>query len=319
MNKIINLLIISSLFMVSCSVKLIKKPDIQYYNLRGRVKFINEYSFNALVDSGKVLKGKKDNSRTDKPNYEMFFDKAGAIQKKDIYQYSHKKLKSSTSYNYDYKNKIIEATKLSDYETTKVITQYDNSGNKIREEHCFLDGRVFYSLENCYDSENRIIKKGENVHDTMKRTRSEFTYSDSIQTEIITYVRRKQTHKVVSVFDKNGNLIHQTFYNERGEMNNELKYKYNSDNRLIEEFRWTESRTSYYYYEYDMYGNLLLFTGRDINTNLPSMYDEYKTVELYERNEYTYDDHGNWILRISYLKKDKPYTYTERTIIYYPD
>ena len=123
------------------------KTDLQRQKLKGRVKSVTEYEYNATHDS---LRWKSVTKYNDTGNAIEFFtyDPAGAML-------------SKTTFKYNDSGKIIEDVKYKADGSFNVRTTYlfDFKGNKIEEDNYDVGGTLFMKVLSKFDGKgNRIVK-----------------------------------------------------------------------------------------------------------------------------------------------------------------
>lgn len=317
MKKNILFLFVSIFFLSNCSKKNdITRNDLTIRNLKGSVKYIEEYSyeFDSLKDKSKTIKGEFPNFIFGYDLIKMKFDTAGKIQ-------------NHTSIQYLGLNNLNKKEILSEYtkyfynlygDKTEIISKFDTLSNDIHTKtvinyesmHRILEvtSRSYFPLIKYYytsDLNKNVIKEqiAYDIYDR-KSERHLFKYgkNDSIsEYEIYDYGRKNITLKEIYKYDDSNNLILKEVpiadkaYKKTGI----YKYNYNDKNDLVEEI-----------YCFSLLDGI---AGKiEINPNY--QFDDQMCEKIIYK--YDYDKMGNWIKKIKIEKKGITQVY-DRKIEYY--
>ncbi len=259
-------------------MKLIES-SLEGRGLKGNVRFLEEKTYYAVENSGKIEKGGFKSGRflsfNEDGNLLLEVSDSKDFSSKDTYIYDSKgdliKKRLSNNYNctyvYDYVNNIIEETCY--YDSVNIANEYiyqdDSNGNLIEEkpydsERDYM-GRTIYK----YDSNGKLIEENE--------------YYEDDDNEIL---NKK------CVFDSRGYMTEENDYDEDGDLKQKWTYNntYNSDGKLIEGsiFDKDGKLISKSFFKYDSKGNRYKYITYDSDGKLFS-----------NLNYIEFDDKNNWI------------------------
>lgn len=265
-----------------------QKTDLQIENLKGKIKTMSSSNYDVNIVEGQYKKGAKKN--------ESFFD--------DI-----------------------------------IITDYDTIGNKISETYIKTDNSVREILTFKYNQKHLLVEITKD-----KFGKEKFEYNE--QNRLINHYDYDKNERIKNftsyLYDKNGNLIEKRyanyiskhFYNPNKLLirlekydtdeismaeilkskivsNNYFEYKYDTENRISEEFEISKNHRNEQSYMYDNFGNIL---AEFIYIDKKSDGSSYRSI--IRKYIYKYDEKGNWISRIQIVDKE-PRSLDERKIEYY--
>ena len=112
------------------------------------------------------------------------------------------------------------------------------------------------------------------------------------------------------VYDDQGRMLESKVVNPEGDQIKRWEMKYDSVGNRIEQKEYNENDeyTGKHTSKYDEYGN-------ETETKFYNSKDE---IDLKTSRAYTYDNNGNWIIRVD-ARNDKPEYILERLYTYYQD
>ena len=310
--KTITILIFGVILFTSCSDNIDREPrlkDIQNDwdrdNLFGHVKTLSQFKANVtdfenILTEKPILEFKKEYSDFGKIVYQEYFDNFGKLEQftKNSYNDKTQRIKSINE-------NLLMQSKSTD------ISKYDSTGRLILAKAIFND-TLHFSASFEYDSIGNIIK------------------STSIQNNDTSYGINKYTYnekgKVLSKieFDTDGNKY-------------SSNYKYNENNEIIESVDkselFGEMKMTYHYDEQNRIKTITHFKNKKIEEERnfdkhlnPVSIKYYENSKLYRelKNEYSFDNYGNWIEKKVFMKqhfakqkKFMPIYFVTRKIEYY--
>lgn len=205
------------------------KNDLQKANIIGKVKSIEESSFDGIIKLGKITKGK-----FKEKNESVYNDKGNQILEK-IY-YDNTDMIWTGLFIYNDKGKVIEKQNYKGDRDPLYHCKfvYDNNGNQIEEQVYNNDGSLRCKYINVYDDKGNNIESQFHQFEMIEFTeKNKYVYDDKgNQIEHQFYSRDgKPTIKKKFVYDKKGNLIESQFYGIKGILSSTTKYKYTYDSR----------------------------------------------------------------------------------------
>ena len=194
------------------------------------------------------------------------YDSEGKLIEKEEIELGDEKVSDSWKYKYDSKgNKTEEIT----YEDEKIMSsnkfKYDSKGNVIEEISYFWDGTistttnlyntlgnliesvVFYEDE-AIDSETYFYNAHGNLAKTIRvnehdgTSETEIEYNSRGSQSVRVFVGGNYGIEITLTYDKNGNLIKESWYDEIWELNKSIKYKYDSKGNKIEEIKYRDEK-----------------------------------------------------------------------------
>ncbi|NOZ47301.1 MAG: hypothetical protein GXO79_11055 [Chlorobi bacterium] len=289
--KTITVLIFGLILFASCSDNIDREPRLKDFqndwdrdNLLDKVKTLSQFKANVtdfennLTDKP-IIEFKKEYSDFGKIIYQEYFDNFGKLEQftKNSYNDKAQRIKSINE-------NLLMRSKSTD------ISKYDSTGRLILAKASFND-TLHFSTSFEYDSMGNIIK------------------STSIQNNDTSYGINKYTYnekgKVLSKikFDTDGNKY----------LSN---YKYNENNEIIESVDkselFGEMKTTYRYDEQNRIKTITHFKNKKIEEERnfdkhlnPVSIKYYENSKLYRelKNEYSFDNYGNWIEKKVLMKQ----------------
>ena len=264
-----------------------EKNDLSDLKLCGKVKSSKSISYEAVVKSGNVSKGK---IIEDTYSY-MVFNEQGNILEENNYK-RDSILTSKKLYKYNEFGNLIEG-KI--YKPASILT----------EQQVFVynsDRKLISKTVTTYDEKGKL--KGTSIdffNDQGNRIASSDYNADSIL-----------TRKFSAEYDHRGNLIHRSSQNKEGKVVFENSFVYDNNGKVAKEIiSWEDQVSTKYTYEYNEQGYLArksTFSGHGFNMVSSYSYDEDgNLIERYitggsnpQRWTYNYDDQGQAIEEIEY-------------------
>lgn len=320
MKEILNLIIL--IFVLSCStdarpVRTDNESQSSRLGLKGKVKSLVNRHFHATEEFGSGYKGKRfypedaDSSFFDINGYvskTYYTDSNGHLTDYAFFEYDSMNYRTGT-FSYDnngklvkhnvYKNKydnngnIIEIASMSEDNKTKsdgskVNYKYDEKGNRTESISFDSNGNLKYKTIYRYNANHKVIE-------------------ESLISPIGKVICRD-----VYDYDKNGNRVLWDHYYSDGRLVSKIIKKYDDRNNPIYFETWgisdgkllLENKSKR---TYDLNNNILEETSFGPN-------GEFDGRIIYK---YRYDEHQNWIERVSYSDNNKPGSILERKIEYY--
>lgn len=278
------IIIIIALFCWGCSSFKMEKNDLTEMNLYGNVKFLREYIYNVVINSGEVSKGDRNYSSENKY---LFNDKKNNMSW-DSYD-SNGELYSRCDYKYD---ENWNPTKVSFYKSdgslySEWIFKYDNNGNLIERNYNYSTDRYRHLDDKTtfkYDGRGNLVEE------------NKFNYLGDF------------SNKMIYKNDKKGNHIKSKYYKSDGSIILHLAFKYDNKNNKLEWISYDSDGNVEYKtkYKYDDLGNVLVENKYD---------SENKHIDD-KTYQYEFDSRSNWIKKTEFKNKI-PVLITEREINYY--
>lgn len=317
----------------------IEKNDLTKDKLKGKVKSYKEISYEAKDHFGNIEKGKRKRRLDYEDDFQKKYDQYGNLIEYNGYN-SDGSLKYKSIFKYEENNKRIEdntynpdgslvrrdiyrysktgmrtierSTSYAKKPYNSMISKYEKNGNQIEVKYYNQDGieRIFITY--LYDEYgNMIEEKRFDVFNGVLSFSSHLTYK----------------------YDKQGNQIEYNTYDSDNNLASKVKSKYDKNKIIEEEFSDGEKRIYIYddkgnqiemtqdlnnfglgfvkfMYTYDIYGNVIREEQSQSNN------EDYKVWNFANTYEYVYDDNGNWIKKIEFIR-GKAESIIEREFEYY--
>jgi len=300
-NAITKLSLICLIILSYLSAMSQQSSNINEYNKNGKIKSIRTISYEAIQKFGEIQKGRRSNEFM-KYDQQITIDYA---KKKCIIKNlsSNDKLEFSFVMEFDNKGNI---TKETYYDSTSIqgtyqINKYDKVGN-ITESIVFNpNGSIFTKITCKY-------KNG-------KKISLDYYNSDGD-------LFKKNTFK----YNSSGNLIELNDYNSDGSIFTQQLFEYDNNNTLINmtsyKYPNNKNRISYASNDkwetkfYTRYNNKGLEIENIIYNPDGTISGEGSPLKNAKEYEYEYDQKGNWIKKIVYIKNGRALYIIERVIEY---
>lgn len=293
--------------------------DTEKENLKNKVKSYTQHGYKALLDLGKIKKGKKQYRNT--ANYRTVFNKNGDVLEREFYSsdstssriiknkynndvlieaysYYSRKLVKKTSYKYDQKKNIIE-TKI--YKPTeellfRYIYQYDNARNKTESHWYDQEGNLLEHENYTYNKKGALVEN-KKYNDEYLKQKFIYQYKNGRKYETTEFYKEDTSlnKKKVSVYNKNNKIVEKYTYLPEDVLTSIRIYSYNENNDIIK----VKIHTS---------DGMIGFDTEESRQQI-----EFETIYTYK---YQYDEKGNWIKVIQYENK-MPKKIIERHFEYY--
>jgi hypothetical protein len=153
MKNTVSLLLI--LFLISCTAQNKQKNSLTEENLKGSVKSVREFSFDAVDKFGEISKGERKREKPiEEDYYRKYNDKGNQIETN--YYKSDGSLRLKHTYKYDDKGNKIEwnAYYSNGRQSSKYTHKFDDKGNRIENNVYKSDGRLSstYTYKYCKSS-----------------------------------------------------------------------------------------------------------------------------------------------------------------------
>ncbi len=220
------------------------KPTNEYWdyvNLKGRVKSVTQFTYQAVDKLGKIEKGEKKSF----DNFKVKYTSNGYLIKIELYK-PNGSLEKKRTYKYDSKGNQIEKKMYNSDGSLdeKVIFYYNSEGKRTVSKMYSNDDFLLKTMYYRYDNKGYLTEKKE----------SNFM-------EVLT----NWTFK----YDNKGNLIekhnHSKFY--------KWTYKYDNKEGIIEQNKYSAGKLDWRYtYQYDSNGNITERDKYDADENLIEKY-----------------------------------------------
>lgn len=309
-NKIITFLCI--LFSFHLTLNGQNKTHLKDENLKGNIKTIFVFPYEAKFENGKIEKGDLINS-----NFSIYakqlihYNTKGYISKIEKFD-ENENIKSIRQYTYDKDNFIVEDNEV------------DNNGKSM------------YKYVYNYNDKNQIIKETQFFNDYLYAEYI-YNYTNNQIEKVSFFIMENNKQRSVTELDKNQNIISYKIWNENNHLKSHIQYFYNENNLkeksiMFDTFFKRETK-SFSKYKYDENKNLIevstfSLSDEKLESKKNYSYDfQQNLIEETEYNsenkenfkysyQYEYDNKRNWIRKII-LKNNIPETIIERKIIYY--
>ena len=136
----------------------------------------------------------------------------------------------------------------------KIISQYDQNGDKTEEAHYSLDGSLWFKDTYVYNDQGDIT---ENAH---------YNSDGSLK------------HKYTYIYDEQGNAVEQKFTSDIHTSTTKCSYTYDSRGNIVEEIEYDDYNRSYrtYRYKYDSHGNRIEKHTYVNDNPFPATHTEYR-------------------------------------------
>lgn len=249
MNRLEKIILVQIVIiaLISCSIQL-QDNDWKRDNLKGEVESFIELEYNTIEQFGKIEKGGRIKGHS------IFYNKQGNQVEYNTYT-SDGTLSNTWTNKYDEEGRLIESNSFGDF-NLKQTFKYDEKGNLIESS----DG-YFYK----YNEKGNMI---EEYYDGFFQRKRTFIYDEKgrkIEMNSKDGLFSKMTYK----YDKQENLIEESWYEMDGSLSEKRTYKYDEKRNITEMIIYIPD------------GNLY--------------------IERLSSYTYEYDDKGNWIKKIAFI------------------
>ena len=284
-------------------------PTLKTENIKGNVKIIYTYRYDAIENFGEVEKGsgflkkKLTFDEDGKQTEEIRYNSNGNIEKKkkwaynrdgsliEFKRYTKEILRDHRKFKYNSNNKLIEKLKIKSDGSlgSKYVYKYNSEGKMV-------ESQIFIGLARGFKN---IYKYNENG-----------TVRENNQYNCYGVFHSKETY----LYDTNKHLIMRNTFAENGRQNEKWVWKRNEDG--FETF----VKDNGYWNSYKEY--TLSFFRNTLNDILSLVYISEEGSET-NSYSYIYDNQNNWTQKISYKLLNifgdikKPLSIVERKIEYY--
>lgn len=225
------------LLLFACGEPITESRDFKDLKLKGPVQSVEEFSYEAILNSDQIELGKL-SSPSWQDNNAKFFDRNGNLSESMVYKG-----------NGDLKNKL--------------TYEHDENGFKTVEYTYMANGNLLYKKEFQYNEIQKIKEiKMQNADGKEIAIWKSFYDKEGKKTEEDQYFPDRSNKPVIrSIFkyDEHGNKIQEHMYNPEDRLIVRWLSKYDANHVLVEENYYysdgsLNSRENYEY-EYDKYGN----------------------------------------------------------------
>lgn len=239
------------------------KNDLSDMNLKGDIKSIKEYSFEAVEIAGELRNGRRKTESTSSFDYfdkVILFNNDGNIMEEERYR-SDDKLVGKQDYKYNAEGKKVEVNRynMDGVLNLKVVYKYDNKGKMTEESKYNANGSLFLTTSNKFDTDQNMIEESAMTSTGGLFSRSTYDYDD------------------------NKNIIEANFYDFNGELERKKTYIYNDRGDVVEENNHlpdgSPAGKRTYTYEYDSLDN---WTRKIIILNERPAYIIQREIEYYD-------------------------------------
>ena len=147
------------LFFLGCSSNSKYENDVTRLNLKGKVKSINEFSYEAIEKFGNIKRGKRKRKLSWDLDEYIIFDNKGNKIEENKYS-SDGNLKYKYTYKYDNKGNKIEVNYYNSDGSleSKQLYKYDNNGNEIEADYYNPVGSLADKWTYKYNEKGNIIE-----------------------------------------------------------------------------------------------------------------------------------------------------------------
>jgi hypothetical protein len=169
------------------------KNDLENFSLCGMVKSSKESTYEAIVESGEITKGRSKNGIFD--NLILYFDKQGKLT--ECYSYnSDGSLSLQISSNYDDRGNMIEFEMNDSYDSLfyKMTYNYNDDGKLIELNTFDSIDRLYSNAIYTYDDNGNLIEDNVCNADGSLEDKSTYKYSDD--GKIVEEFHINLTHKI---------------------------------------------------------------------------------------------------------------------------
>lgn len=271
-------------------MKLIES-SLEGRGLKGKVRFLEEKTYYAIENSGKIEKGGFKSGRF------LSFNEDGnlLLEVYDAADFSIKEI-----YNYDSNGNIIEEKSTDSYNNYYHCKSIFNLENKITERYWY-DNSGNLKIKDYYQYNSKGILIEKNSYCTERyfkeKTYYEYDYYDDLMEENYYNPDRLFEGKTTYEYDSNGKLIEEKRYDSNRRLKEKIIYKYDDNGKLIEENYYDFDEILYWKYIYDSRGILIEDIAYDSD-------GEIDQIIIYKNK---YDNEGKLIYSIEEQDDDFKY------------
>lgn len=259
-KQILNILLLSTFFIYSCSTEHREYNDAELLGFKGKVKSVKVSNYEGDINFSTVVKGKLiDESVEGRTNYFVTFNEDGFITKRTYFDdnndikrevyFEHNLFNNLSEINKYKRNGILDERSVYSYNLIQklvMVTTYNSKGDFISKTKYkyYLNGNN--KLEEYY---------GDSYH-----TYTKYEYSNNKLTEKNHYINSldKLDLKSVYEYDIYGKLISKHNYPLDGNPNWYDVYKYNNKGKRIEDSYYSDGElVSKWTLDYDSKGNII--------------------------------------------------------------
>ena len=277
-------MLLTVLFFFSCGKPLHQEKDTYSYEVKGKVKHLSTFHYEAKESKGEIVRGKT--QRNGETDYTISFNRHGYVTLAYFYG-KNDSLDVKLIRNLDKYNHCLGETRYNykDVKLYESIWSYDEKRNNIDRTSVLTDGSVFTYANLHYNDKGQLIARKD--------------------------LRQKNSNAFDSLawkYDNKGRQIVEEKYNNYGHISTHT-FEYLGNRKKANKIRFynhaheLKSYVDITYNAYDLISEAIQFSTDS-------------TVLAKLENHYEYDDKKNWIKKVSYLN-GSPNTYQERTIVYF--
>ncbi|MBR1625696.1 MAG: hypothetical protein IJ681_00960 [Bacteroidales bacterium] len=281
MNNVRNVFLAVFILTAFCSCNH-KSSELEQNGLNGNIKSIREISYQAFGNGDTVVKGEIIMG-ADINNYYAEYNIQG--NQTSIINYDNLgEMTDKWIFRYNSQKEAIGGNYYFKDNSLLDSTYYvkDNKGNILEFYHLFPDGRLRYKIDYTYNRKNKVIEKKVFDHENLLYSVTKYIYKHGNLIADSNYGRNNELQYFsIYSYDKNDRLILQQIHNADSSVNTTGTYGYNENDDIIYQ-----------------------------TTEVPN------EPKMTYRHTYKYDNHNNWIERITYINDSAAYI-TVRQIEYY--
>lgn len=272
------------LLLFSCSSNYKSKNDLNLYELKGKVNHVSLYHYNAYEKEGEIIRGEKNTEGEE--DQTLTFNKNGYITQ--IYYYGQ-----------------------NDSLDTKLVREFNNKNNCIKEIKYNSDDLVIGEWHMTYDDRDRQIIKSRLINDEKLFNYAFLHYDEKdrlISRKDFLYLDSDIYDSLVWTYDKKHRQVTEERYGLYGKKSlTKLIYKGKSE--LADSL-----------YIYDRFDDLSSIIWANYNKKgamiEASQFGPDSVLVANIKIEYEYDKNGSWIKKTQYFNQEVK-TIIERKILYY--
>lgn len=309
--------IILLVLLSSCAGGRKQKSDVEEMKLKGKVKTMAEYSYEAEEKFGEIQKGKR---LVETKNYH--FDPAYSFDERGM-------IKEVVAYTVN--SSIAE----------KTINKYDGNGHLIESSSYNFNGSLRSRQTNTYNNQGLKVEEGNYDAIGTISQKSIYKYDNNKNLiEAIGYNKSgTQDYKQIMKYNNKNQMIENVFYDPQNKLLTKITYVNDEQGNWLTYNEFTNSgfQSKKFAYTYDNTGNEIETNELQEWENEPEKKSNIKRTNKYDNNnniteykwfnedgslggtfiyKYDYDAKGNWIKKVE-IENNVAKLIVERNIEYY--
>jgi len=256
--------------------------NIDFYQLKGKIKSLTETGFKTVEKFGEIQKGS--------PGSKMIylFNENGSLDKELTYGVDGKEA-AKTVCIYDKKGNIIEVNYFRDDSLEDKLTyKYDGAGNKIERNVYNPNGTLIRKFINKFDEKGKNIEENYYNANGDLESKQIFKYDKYGNNIILESYQADGSlkNRTTFIYDSKKNLTDKSIFNKNLELSERESYRYDDSGKMIEKIYYWKNmadKAIYDYQNYDKNKNWLIKIQKYFPLNTMNSTSVLPVVTMIER------------------------------------